>query len=285
MDLAAVFEGAIVSAGIATIEQTREARGEISRLQQEKRRRVFLAELLVAKRILDGEALVRVLERARGYREEGDDGAPRLGEIAIGKGYASPLQVYESLIDQRDEVASSGKKRPLGEIMVEKCRLTPEELQDILVTAGELAARSLRSSAVARPTPRERGPLDVSQLLSPYVHATPATSVAAALDGALDTGAEAILVFANGEVQGVLSIWDARALDPELPLGSVMSRADLVLDLRSSVGDAARLLRRTEAPFLPVVSGSQVAGVLTAAALRTAGVVIERPEVELGGSD
>ncbi len=125
----------------------------------------------------------------------------------------------------------------------------------------------------------------MGQLLSPFVRATPAASVAAALEDAIETGAEAILVFANGEIEGVLSVWDAHALDPELLVGSAMTRLDVVLDVRSSVGDAARLLRRTEALFLPVVSGSQVSGVLAAATLRAAGILVEKPEVELGGSD
>jgi CBS domain-containing protein len=64
-----------------------------------------------------------------------------------------------------------------------------------------------------------------------------------------------------------------------------MARVDAALDARSSLSDAARLLGRTATPFLPVVSGGQVAGVVTVAALREAGVAVEAADVELGGSD
>ena len=310
MELAREFGSVVADLGYATIEQVREARREVRRLQRTERRRVFLSELLVARGLIDAARLVTALERARGYREQSDDLSPRLGEIAIGKGYASPLQVYESLVEQRDEVVSGGQRRLMGDIMVDRCRLTPWELEDILITAAELAAGSLRSgntphggfyvadafgddtarsfrrdvvATTKRVTPRPRQ-VAVSDLLGPFMRTGPDALVGAALDGAIDADAEAILVFEQGELVGALSVWEAHYLDSEVVVGRAMGRVDAALEARSSLADAARLLERADAPFLPVVSEGHVAGVLTVGALREAGVPIATAEVELGGS-
>jgi CBS domain-containing protein len=311
MELAREFGSVIADLGYATIEQVREARREVRRLQRTERRRVFLSELLIARGLIDTARLATALERARGYREQSDDPSPRLGEVAIGKGYASPLQVYESLIEQRDEVASGVQRRLLGDIMVDRCRVTPWELEDVLITAAELAAGSLRSGntphggfyvadafgddtarsfrrdvvATTKRTTVRPCPAAVSDLLGPFVRTSPDALVRTALEGAIEADAEAILVFDQGELVGSLSVWDAYHLDSEILVGKAMGRVDAALEARSTLADAARLLERTEMTFLPVVSEGRVAGVLTAGALREAGVSLARADVELGGSD
>jgi CBS domain-containing protein len=193
--------------------------------------------------------------------------------------------------------------------MVERCRLTPWELEDVLITAAELAAGSLRSGNtphggffipdglgedIARSFRRDvvttkhvtAAPRAVAgDLVAPFVRMGPGALVGAALEEAIDANVEAILVFDRGELAGTLSIWDAHHLDPALEVGRAMGRVDVALEARSSLPDAARLLERQETTFLPVVAEGRVAGVLTAAALKENGVSVATSEVELGGSD
>ncbi len=320
MILAREFGKVIIDLGFATTDEVREGRREHRRILRAERRRVFLAEILLARGLLTKSRLLAALERANGYRELSDDESPRLGEIAVAKGYASAAQVYESLIDQRDETLHGAQRRPMGEIMVEKCRLTPWELEDVLVTAAELAAGSLRTGA----TPSEAIPVGPGLYGGGEVYArryrrdtvqtvaappsesvsimrklardaiaqcsrtTPDARVGEALEAAIEGDAEAILVFHHEELVGTLCPFDARELDPGLSVGRVMRRIDRTIDAQSPIGDAADLLRRSDAPFVPVVSGGDVHGAVTPGSMRRAGIklAIEKMmDEELGGSD
>src|SRR5262245_41856235 len=113
MELAREFGKVTVDLGFATSDEVRDARRDQRRTMRAERRRGFLSEVLVARGLLDPARVLAVVDPARGYRELADDESPRLGEIAVAKGYASPAQVYESLVEQRDEVASGAQRRPL----------------------------------------------------------------------------------------------------------------------------------------------------------------------------
>lgn len=316
MELAREFGAVVIDLGFAAPEDVRDARREQRKTLRTERRRVFLAEILVARSCISTLQLARALEHARGYRELGDDESPRLGEIAVAKAYASPAQVYDSLIDQRDEVQNGAQRRLLGEVMVEKCRLTPWELEDVLVTAAELAAGSLRSGATpsdaipvgpglygggevyarryrrdavrTEPAPARAASRTalVRDATARCARTTPDARVGEALDAAIDDDAEAILVFHHEELVGSLCPFDARALDPHVAVGRVMRRIERTLDSQSPLSEAAELLRRGDDPIVPVISGGDVHGAVTPRALRRAGFALG-PEsgVELGGSD
>ena len=328
MELAREFGEVTVDLGFATADEVRDARREQRRILRTERGRVFLAEALLARGLLTTSRLLQVLDRARGYRELADEESPRLGEMAVAKGYSSPAQVYESLVEQRDEVVHGAQRRPLGEIMVEKCRLTPWELEDILVTAAELAAGSLRSGAtpaepfevgpdlygggetyarryrrdVARTATakektatseqqQQQQPQQASRTLmrdasARIARTTPDARVGEALDAAIDGDAEAILVFHHEELVGALCPFDARELDPGLPVGRVMKRVDRTFDSQTPLSEAAAFFRETELAFVPIVTGGDVHGAVTPQSLRRAGIKVEQhPPTELGGSD
>ena len=323
MELAREFGKVTVDLGFATADEVRDARREQRRILRTERGRVFLAEVLLARGMLSTSRLLQVLDRARGYRELADEESPRLGEIAVAKGYSSPAQVYESLIEQRDEVIHGAQRRPLGEIMVEKCRLTPWELEDILVTAAELAAGSLRSgttpaegfqvgpdlygggetyarryrrdvaqtaTAKSKLTSQQQQPQAPRTLVrdatARIARTTPDARVGEALDAAIDGDAEAILVFHHEELVGVLCPFDARELDPGLPVGRVMKRVDRTVESHAPLSEAAALFRETELAFVPIVTGGDVHGAVTPQSLRRAGIRVEQhPPAELGGSD
>src|SRR5581483_3353200 len=116
-----------------------------ARLEQVRRlcregRRAFLAEILLERDVIDGPTLVAILERAGGYRDDslGDGDDVRFGEVAVRKRYATPLEVYNGLRQQRDE-AARGEHRPLGEVLLDAGPLTPWELEDVLLTLADLA--------------------------------------------------------------------------------------------------------------------------------------------------
>jgi CBS domain-containing protein len=313
MELSKEFCAVVIELGIATAEEVRDARREQRRLARE-RRRVFVAELLMERGAIDRPGLIRTLDRARGYRESGDELAPRVGEIAIAKGYASPAQVFESLVDQRDEVVSGGSRRLLGDIMIDHCRLTPWELEDVLVTAAELAAGSLRSGetpaeafavgpdlyggselyarsyrrTIARlaPVSTRPAPTLVRDVMEPAFRTTPDVRVGKALEGAIDEDAQAILVFHHEDLVGVLSTWDARELDPCLSVGCAMVPAPSLLDSLQPVADATAALHAIDLGFVPVSSVGGIEGVVSRESLRRSGLRVgDEALVELGGSD
>ncbi|HZV03245.1 MAG TPA: hypothetical protein VFF73_41455 [Planctomycetota bacterium] len=312
MELAKDFCTVLIELGFATAEQVRDARREQRRLFREKRR-VFVAEILESQGVVDRPHLIRALEHGRGYREPGDDPRPRIGEICVAKGYASPAQVFESLIDQRDEVVAGAPRRLFGDIMVDHCRLTPWELEDVLVTAAELAAgflrtgetpcepfavgpdlyagaelyaRSYRRTIVrAAPAAVAPRPLLVRDVVQPASRTTPDVRVGEALEQAIEEDAQAILVFHHEDLVGVLSTWDARGLDPGLSVGRAMSPAPSLIESQQRVGDAEAALRESSIGFVPVASGGAVGGVVTRESLRLAGIKAEEELAELGGSD
>jgi CBS domain-containing protein len=316
MELPREFGRTVVTLGFATEQDISEARREQRRRARKERRHVYLAEVLLEKEILDEPKLARALLLAKGYREQGDDPAPRVGEIAIAKGYASPLQIWDSLDDQRHEVLAGGPRRLIGDILVETCRLTPWELEDVLITAAELAAGSLRTGATpadgfrvgegalepgrsddaasyrrrdghrARTLTAEppRRALAARDVITRFFRTSPDARVGEALELAVEGDAEAILVFHEGELVGVLSIWDAKWMDPGLRVGSAMSRVEIVVDAKASLEEVAALLRERGLAFAPVTSGGDVEGVVGLAELRVAGVAIPPAENDLGGA-
>jgi CBS domain-containing protein len=316
MELAREFGAVVVTLGFATEQDVQEACREQRRRIRRARSRVYLVEILIERELLDGAKLARALAVAKGYREAGDDPSPRLGEIAIAKGYASPLQVWESLLDQKDELRAGAQRRLLGDIMVETCRLTPWELEDVLITAAELAAGSLRSGATPaegfpvgenlfqgagtdyartywrEPVLRERtakAPARTRTLLARdalgrHVRTTPDALLGEALEEAIDADADAILVFREDELVGVLSTCDARWGDRCSIVQSSMSRVEAVVDARAPLEDVAALIRERCLELVPVASGGIVQGVVGAAQLRLLGFPVAAPEVDLGGA-
>jgi CBS domain-containing protein len=84
---------------------------------------------------------------------------------------------------------------------------------------------------------------------------------------------------------GTLTSWEARELDPGLAVGSVMRRAERVLDALSPLSDAVAILHETDTAFVPVLSGGDVHGAITPQSLRRAGIRVEQSPCDLGGSD
>jgi CBS domain-containing protein len=284
------FGDLVVETGCATESQVRLARLVRSRLRREKRREVLLAELLLEAGVITTQQLVRLLERGRGYREH-SGARPLFGDVAVAKGYASPLHVYLALQTQLEEGAEASRRR-LGEIMVERGDLTPRELEDVLRYLDSLKASESRVFPSKAPTRRMKAPAArlVGQFMRPPVAVASDATVGEAIDLAQDEDVDSVLVMRGRELVGTMALWDLLDLDPEVRVARVMSTAHARVSHQTSADEAARILSEEDQPCLAVIVRGVVAGFVTRAELREAGVAAEKltstiPYEELGGSD
>ncbi len=296
------FGELVVECGCATASQVRMARMERSRLRREKRREVLLAELLLETGAITTQQLVALLERGRGYREQRGS-RPLFGDVAVARGYASPLHLYLALQAQLQEVAREVSPRPLGEIMVERGNLTRREVEDVLGYLASLEASESRVRPTKAPTERMRVPAPramapraaapreqplVGDFMRPPVAVAPDATVGEAIDVAQDEDVDAVLVMRGRDLVGTVALWDMLDPDPRVPVARVMSTAHARVSARTSADEAARILHEGDQACLAVIVRGAVAGVVTPAELRSAGVAADRlanpvPYEELGG--
>ncbi len=99
---------------------------------------------------------------------------------------------------------------------------------------------------------------------------------------------DAVLVMRGRDLVGTVALWDMLDPDPRVPVARVMSTAHARVSARTSADEAARILHEGDQACLAVIVRGAVAGVVTPAELRSAGVAADRlanpvPYEELGG--
>lgn len=251
------------------------------------------------------------MQGSRDARElgEGEDDGPRIGEIAVRKGYLHRRDLERALREQR-VLEESGRSRDLGEVLVERGYLSPWELEDVILTLADLLCgvdRTGETPSEALPLRLDRGPDpgDASLARSyprsvavarPRVRAAdvaaPAPWIARdallgdALALAFERGADVLLVEDDeGEVAGVLPVWDVCQDDPELQVARVLSPLVPAVSDATPLDAVGRLLRERDLPCVAVHARGEILGVVTRRGLRRAGVETDDeavPEIELG---
>ena len=302
--------------GVVSREQLLRALAEQKRLFNEDGLRLFLAEVFVRLGILTFDGLTSLLDAARGYREEPltDRRSAKLGDLAVWKGYITPLNLLFGLQQQRDEDATGFPHRMIGEILVDRGWLAPWELEDLIVTLVDLGYSVSRSgetpseaiplrpikmkrSAIGIQRPGQRAfpaavspsaPIRVAELMARPVTTTRRATVGEVLDSAWQAGVEFIVVLHHQELAGVVSIWDLREVDHATPVGRCMATPVITVGSQASIHDAARIIRDHGVGCAPVMADGDVIGIVTRQDLRFAGVprnALEDPfpEEELGG--
>jgi CBS domain-containing protein len=303
--------------GFVDNEQLLRALAEQKRLRAEEGLHLFLAEVFVRMQLLTFSALGSLLEAARGYREEPltDRRNAKLGDLAVWKGYVTPLQLLFALQQQRDEDATGFPHRMVGEILVDRGWLAPWELEDLVVSLAELGYSSTRTGetpseaiplrpvkmrrsaiGISRPGHRQfpahvspAAPIRVSELMARPVTTTRKTSVGDVLASAREHATEFVVVLHHQELAGVVSIFDLHDVDPATPVGRCMASPVITVGAHASIHDAARILRDNGIGCAPVMGDGDVIGIVTRDDLRHAGVPRNAldtpfPERELGGS-
>jgi CBS domain-containing protein len=229
-------------------------------------------------------------------RERGPCHYVRFGGVAVRKRYIDGEQLHEALVQQRQEDAARLPHRRVGEILLEMGWLSPWELEDVLLTLADLASGSSRTGDTpseafavgaelrgddvdARPSRpsvavREAGArLLVRDVMDQVPTATADCCLGDALEAAFEVEADAVLVMEGLEILGFLSVWDVCQLDRGTLVGKLLGPAIATVSESTSVAEATRILRASDAPCVAVVSGVGLAGVVTRRELRRSGVL------------
>lgn len=311
---------------LASSRRVVEARAEQARLAREGRR-AFIAELLIVRGVITADQLLALLEKARGYREISPDeeSGPTFGDVAVRKGYVTPAQLYRALQTQRDEDAAPFSHRLLGDVLVKRGHMSPWAVEDVVTTLADLSAGVNRTGETpseafpvgpqlygggelyARRYPRDRvrsareqalatqaacgARVLVRDVMGKALTTTPDTRLGIVLDLVEGTETDSVLVLEDGAIAGVVAVWDVRDLDRATPVGSAMSASERTVSPHTSIREAARILRESGLPCLPVVARDALIGVVTKQDLRRAGMSPDEleepppPFEELGAGD
>jgi hypothetical protein len=158
MDQRAKFFGEVaIEKGYATREQVLEALKEQYRLRCMEKRHLFLGEVMVHLGMITLEHLIELMNESAGYHETPLEQRQKVffGDVAVRKGYVSPLRLFQCLQLQRDEDAAGFPHRLIGEIMLDNGYLTPTELEDVISTMVEVGYADYRTGL----TPPEGEPV------------------------------------------------------------------------------------------------------------------------------
>jgi hypothetical protein len=159
MEPRAHFFGEVaIQKGFATQEQVLDALKEQYRLRCVEKRHLFLGEVMVHLGMISLDQLVELMDESAGYHETPLEQRQKVffGDIAVRKGYVTPMRLFQCLQQQRDEDASGFPHRLIGEIMLDNGYLTPAELEGVISTVVELGYADYRTGY----TPSEGTPLD-----------------------------------------------------------------------------------------------------------------------------
>lgn len=304
MEIAPDFASVAVQLGRTTRERVAQARAEQDRTFLDNGQRLFLAEVLLRLGAIGYDDVADVLDAAQGYREEAIEHPRqvRFGDLAIWKGYVTPLQVFVALQEQRDDDAAGRPHRYVGDVLVERGWLSPWELEDVLVSMADVSYSQTRtghtpSDAIpvggrkrgrrARAVTAIRG-RRVVEVMSGAVAVGPLARAADVRALVEDLGLAHVVVLAGPELRGVIDAADLPWVPGDALAGAVC-RPTPTLTVHDSLEEAARALREAPAGAVAVVSGGIVVGLVTCDDLRGAGLPAPRApagtEGELGGSD
>jgi CBS domain-containing protein len=101
---------------------------------------------------------------------------------------------------------------------------------------------------------------------------TPDTVVASARRLALDNGIEHLLVLDHGTLAGIVCKEDLQLAARDALVGDCMSSPVLCIGPDTTLAEAAQIMVEQEVSCLPVVTGAFLVGIVTRAALATAGL-------------
>src|SRR3954468_20486425 len=101
---------------------------------------------------------------------------------------------------------------------------------------------------------------------------TPDTVIASAQRLAFDNGVEHLLVLENGTLAGIICKEDLRLASRDSLVGECMSSPVLCIGPETTLDEAAQIMVEHEVSCLPVVTGAFLVGIVTRAALATAGL-------------
>lgn len=153
-----------------------------------------------------------------------------------------------------------------------------------IVRSAQAGARAAQAACRSRVLARD--------VMSRAVMASPRALVGDALDAALESGAEAVLVLVEGVMAGLASTNDLASLDRSAPLARAMTPCERAVSAEATIAEAADLLRESGLPCLAVSArGSRIVGIVTPRELKIAGVPEEDldaapvPEEEIGVGD
>jgi hypothetical protein len=167
MDNRGKFFGEVaIEKGWVSRDQVLEALKEQYRLRCLERRHLFLGEVLVQLGTISLDRLVEIMDLSMGYHEQPLEQRQKVffGDIAVRKGYVTPVQLFRCLQLQRDEDMAGLAHRLIGEIMVDQGYLSAWELEDVIssmVDQGYSDYRGLPDAtdeASARPSVARRDP-------------------------------------------------------------------------------------------------------------------------------
>jgi CBS domain-containing protein len=111
---------------------------------------------------------------------------------------------------------------------------------------------------------------------------TPDTVVASAQRLALDNGIDHLLVLDNGTLAGIVCKDDLRHAARDALVGECMSSPVLCIAPDTTLEEAAQIMIEQDVSCLPVVTGAFLVGIITRAALATAGLGTRTPVAPLG---
>lgn len=158
MEQRAKFFGEVaIEKGFASREQVLEALKEQYRLRCIEKRHLFLGEVMVHLGMITLEQLVELMDESAGYHETPLEQRQKVffGDVAVRKGYVTPLRLFQCLQQQRDEDASGFAHRLIGEIMLDNGYLTAAELEDVISTMVDVGYSDYRTGY----TPPEGEPI------------------------------------------------------------------------------------------------------------------------------
>ncbi len=158
MEQRAKFFGEVaIESGHATREQVLDALKEQYRLRCLEKRHLFLGEVMVHLGMITLEQLVGLMDESAGYHETPLEQRQKVffGDVAVRKGYVTPIRLFQCLQLQRDEDAAGFPHRLIGEIMLDNGYLTPAELQDVISTMVDVGYADYRTGY----TPSEGEPI------------------------------------------------------------------------------------------------------------------------------
>jgi hypothetical protein len=167
MDRGKFFGEVAIEKGWVSSEQVIEALKEQYRLRCLEKRHLFLGEVLVQLGTITIEQLVELMDLSMGYHEQPTEQRQKVffGDVAVRKGYISPVQLFRCLQLQRDEDMAGLAHRLIGEIMVDQGYLSPWELEDVISSMVDQGYSDYRGvadvadeDAPARPSVARRDP-------------------------------------------------------------------------------------------------------------------------------
>lgn len=143
------FGEVAIERGYATRDHVLEALKEQYRLRCVEKRHLFLGEVMVSLGSLRLDQLVELMEESAGYHETPLEQRQKVffGDVAVQKGYVTPLQLYRCLQRQRDEDAAGRAHKLIGEIMLDLGHLSASELQNVISTMVDLGYSDYRSGS------------------------------------------------------------------------------------------------------------------------------------------